>query len=282
MAPLQTFGGDWTEQKLDRLGKYLLAYRKIFSANRRARFFETWYVDAFAGTGERSEGDDPEELEYRQGSALRALALADPFDHYLFIEKSADRLAELRRNVEERAADRLPRCTFRCGDANEELQQWKSQRDWHRERAVVFLDPFGAQVNWSTVQLLGTTRAIDLWYLFPLSAVLRLLKRQGDIPESWRARLTELFGEARWEQAFFEPARQQSLFDGGASVERTATPESVCAYLQRRLADVFPHVSDVQLVLNNSKNSPMFSLCFASANQTAVRIARDILGKSGR
>jgi three-Cys-motif partner protein len=51
------FGGDWTEVKLARLDKYLKAYRTIFTGNVKARYFKTWYVDAFAGTGSRSAPD---------------------------------------------------------------------------------------------------------------------------------------------------------------------------------------------------------------------------------
>ena len=48
------FGGDaWTERKLDALGRYLVAWRKIFISNPGARYFKTLYVDAFAGTGSR-------------------------------------------------------------------------------------------------------------------------------------------------------------------------------------------------------------------------------------
>src|SRR6185437_11426333 len=47
------FGGSWTETKLECLRKYLNAYRKIFTQNQRARYFKTWYVDAFASTGSR-------------------------------------------------------------------------------------------------------------------------------------------------------------------------------------------------------------------------------------
>jgi three-Cys-motif partner protein len=49
------FGGDWTEIKLSRLHKYLKAYRHIFTRNEKARYFKTWYVDAFAGTGLRTQ-----------------------------------------------------------------------------------------------------------------------------------------------------------------------------------------------------------------------------------
>ena len=45
----QLFGGEWTKEKLDRLAKYLHAYTTIFTRNPGARFFDTVYVDAFAG-----------------------------------------------------------------------------------------------------------------------------------------------------------------------------------------------------------------------------------------
>jgi three-Cys-motif partner protein len=47
------FGGNWTNEKLERVRKYLLEYTKIFEGNERARYFTTIYVDAFAGTGSR-------------------------------------------------------------------------------------------------------------------------------------------------------------------------------------------------------------------------------------
>ncbi len=37
MKTSHTFGGDWTEQKLERLQKYLKAYTTIFTKNERAQ-----------------------------------------------------------------------------------------------------------------------------------------------------------------------------------------------------------------------------------------------------
>ena len=54
----RSFGGPWTERKLKCLGDYLKAYRTIFTGNPKARYFRTWYVDAFAGTGSRSTATD--------------------------------------------------------------------------------------------------------------------------------------------------------------------------------------------------------------------------------
>jgi three-Cys-motif partner protein len=43
----QQFGGDWTEEKLDRVRKYLAAYATIMNKQK----FRFAYIDAFAGTG---------------------------------------------------------------------------------------------------------------------------------------------------------------------------------------------------------------------------------------
>jgi three-Cys-motif partner protein len=60
MSTIHQFGGDWTNEKLERVRKYLHEYTKIFNANPRAKKLHTIYVDAFAGTGYRtSKSDQP-------------------------------------------------------------------------------------------------------------------------------------------------------------------------------------------------------------------------------
>ncbi len=50
---------------------------------------------------------------------------------------------------------------------------------------MVFLDPYGMQVEWSTIEALAATKAIDLWYLFPLGVgVARLLTHRWRYPRS--------------------------------------------------------------------------------------------------
>jgi three-Cys-motif partner protein len=176
-----TFGGSWTEIKLAHLHKYLKAYRQIFTQHENARYFKTWYVDAFAGTGSRLAPaaatelalfqdvyDDEDTTGYLDGSAKIALGLPEPFDNYFFIEKSKGRVNELKETIEKSHPDLLPHCNFKHGDANSVLKAWCQERNWKKERAVVFLDPYGMQVEWSTIEALAATKAIDLWYLFPL------------------------------------------------------------------------------------------------------------------
>ena len=291
------FGGDWTEKKLSCLKGYLNAYRNIFTANERARYFKTWYVDAFAGTGSRAQTSAPPEpaalfedvyadtetSEYRDGSAKIALSLSEPFDHYLFLEKSKGRVSQLKQAIEREHVALQPRCGFRLGDANDVLKAWCKERDWKKERAVVFLDPYGMQVEWSTVEALAATKAVDLWYLFPLGVgVARLLTYRGDIGELWQRRLDLLFGTTEWRTEFYRVTPGQTDLFGQSrdTVERDAPVEKIEAFIHKRLAATFEGAAK-GLVLRNSRQSPLYLLCFAAANKkgapTALRIAQNIL-----
>ena len=292
----QIFGGNWTQDKLRRLEKYLLAYRAIFVRNVGARFYTTWYVDAFAGTGVRTQQEhakqepnlfedvyeDPESAGYLDGSARIALGLPSPFDRYLFVEKSRDKSTKLRASVEQDFPSLFDRCDFRLGDANATLRNWCKERDWSKERAVVFLDPYGMQVDWTTIEVLSETKAVDLWYLFPLGiGVARLLTRDGVMDESWQRRLDAIFGTKAWRERFYEMRTTAGLFGEMAGLKRTADEERIEKFISERLRERFAGVAKGR-ILRNSRASPLYLLCFASANEkgarTAVKIAEHILG----
>jgi three-Cys-motif partner protein len=287
----QTFGGDWTESKLACLREYLTKYRAIFTKNQHASYYTTWYVDAFAGTGTRASGDtqrgqrntddvgsDPDAVAYLNGSAMIALGLESPFDRYLFVEKSRAKAAELRATIANRFPQLAPRCEIRQEDANTAISNWSKQRDWQKERAVVFLDPFGMQVDWEMVSILGSTKAIDLWYLFPFIA--RLLTHDQKIEDSWRKRLDKLFGTTDWEGHFYKRQIKTDLFGDFEDTQRDATAENIQRYIESRLHTCFADVAP-SLILRNSKKSPLFALCFAVGNEKgapiAIRIAMSIL-----
>jgi len=181
------FGGSWTQEKLELLSKYLHAYTTIFTKNPQALFFETTYVDAFAGTGTLVAPDWPlaglfpqlqEGVEdYQKGSARGALEVEPQFDHYIFVEKDKKRFNEL---LQIKADFATRDIGVKNEDANVFLRRWCSELDTSKSRAVVFLDPFGANVQWATIKLIAATRAIDLWLLFPIFAVNRMLVRDSE------------------------------------------------------------------------------------------------------
>lgn len=283
-----SFGGPWTERKLKCLRDYLSAYRTIFTGNPKARHFRTWYVDAFAGTGSRTTAaelplldvdDDADAKEYQDGSARIALGLPSPFDRYLFVEKSRKRADELRRVITADYEQINNRCDIRTGEANAEIRNWSAERDWQKERAVVFLDPYGMQVEWATIQTLAATKSVDLWYLFP--SIARLLRHDGKIDEKWGVRLDVLLGTDGWRTRFFQKELRPDLFGDIENVERAVTEAAIESFIHERLASCFGKNVGRRLILRNSKRSPLYFLCFAASNErgatAALNIANSIL-----
>ncbi len=291
----QRFGGNWTQEKLERVRKYLCAYTTIFAKNPRAQFFRPIYVDAFAGSGYRAgdhqkssvldmfpEFDDEDTQRFVKGSARIALEVNPPFKGYLFIERSQNFAEELRR-LKQQYPEKADLIEIVEADANSYLLRWCADTDWQSTRAVVFLDPYGMQVEWSVIEAIAATRAIDLWILFPIGmGVNRLLTKGGPPPEVWRQALTRIFGTESWEQAFYEAERTMDLF-GGESVQhiKRADFNKIGRFFVDRLKTVFAGVSETPLPLMNSRNNPLYLLCFAAGNPkgapTALRIANDIL-----
>ena len=96
--------------------------------------------------------------------------------------------------------------------------------------------------------------------------VARMLTRDGNIEESWRKRLTILFGTSDWEERFYRMETVQDLFGEWEELQRDATVKNIQGYINERLATCFTAVAD-SLVLRDSKASPLFALCFAAANE---------------
>src|SRR5262249_13658365 len=151
----------------------------------------THYIDAFAGTGYvelRAETSDEPRLfgelaeaenqsrDLLQGSAEHALEVRPRFDSFTFIEQSPWRARELGL-VRARHSEFSGAINIIAGDANTELRKRCASWDRHRDRAVVFLDPFGMSVEWRTLEAISQTHSMDVWYLFPIMAVNRLLPK---------------------------------------------------------------------------------------------------------
>jgi three-Cys-motif partner protein len=288
----EVFGGQWTAAKLECVKKYLSAYTTIMKKQR----FRVAYIDAFAGSGYWAEkrDDDPAQLafpelteydssHYRDGSARIALATEPRFDNYVLIETSSSRayrLRELRTDFPDKAQD----IEVVLANANRYLLDICENRRWESHRAVLFLDPYGMQVDWTTVEAIARTAAIDMWYLFPLGvAVNRLLRRDARISSSIRSRLDGLFGSDAWFDAFYEVQERMTLTGVEACTVKTGTFDTIAAFVNHRLSQVFAGVAQKPLALCNSKNVPIYLLCFAASNKrgapTAVKIAQDVMLK---
>ena len=88
-----------------------------------------------------------------------------------------------------------------------------------------------------------------------------------------------MFGTSDWYNKFYETKESLTLFGDCTEVEKIARIENIGTYFINRLKRVFPEVAENPAYLRNSKGNPLFLLCFASANKTALKIAKYILEK---
>ena len=275
----QKFGGDWTEEKLECVSKYLHSYTQIM----KNQNFQFAYIDAFAGTGHRElkQDEDSEIRHFLAGSARKALEVKPQFEEYIFIEENRESYTELKK-----LTDEFPSYNIKCinANANRYLTDLCQEREWRTNRALVFLDPYGMEVKWTTIELIAHTQAIDLWLLFPIGmGVSRLLKNDGNISITHRRKLDQLFGRTDWFDKFYQLAQQQSLFNEEDELEkRDNILTEIEQYFLECLESVFAMVAKNPLRLRNSRNSLMYLLCFAAGNPNAsiaLEIAEDILEK---
>ena len=287
---LQFFGGNWTEQKLSALDDYLRAYVKALSRTS----FRRMYIDAFAGTGYREQrataAADRETIVFDElkpladaqpqgfidGSAKIALRVSPAFDSFVFVEFDQEKASELEKLKGEFPA-LASRIEIRRGDANVVIRNICKAWDKKGTRGVLFLDPFGMQVEWETIRAVANTECIDTWVLFPFAANRLMTRYPADIPDAWRARLNIMFGTGDWEQRFYKERRLIDIFNGDvAIVEKNLTFNGLAAYYEERLKSVFPVVAPTGRVLKTDAGQPLFQLFFAAGNPRGGRIALKI------
>ena len=281
------FAGIHTVEKLKVLEKYLGAYQTVL----KNTSFETVFFDAFAGTGEipidESGGlfQDVEEADpFIDGSARRTLGVKPPFSRYIFVEQSKRKAALLQRLKTD-----FPHLSSRIhverADANIAVDNFCRKTDWKRTRCVMFLDPFGNQVGWNTIEAIARSQAIDLWYLFPAHlGINRQISASGEFDTHKGASLDRVLGTSEWREEFVARISRENLWGEMEEVSfKQSTIDSVTRFMIRRMKAVFKGVVlDEWLPLGRS-GSHWYSLIFACANpntkatEIAERVARAVM-----
>lgn len=291
--PKYTWGGSWTDDKLNAFEKYVNAYLTIMNKYRDDNEWRLIYFDGFAGSGTRDQEKEkpsdilqqlfkediqPEELSVYKGAAERVLNIKQRgFDYYYFID--SDKEASLRLKEKLKGFD--CKMEFRTNDANEEIQKLANAlHENSKLTALVLLDPFGMQINWSSIEKLAATRT-DLWILIPTGVIInRLLDKRGEL--LYRNKLESFFGLSEQEirDYFYVSERHETLFWNDTILRKVEKPiEKIADLFIERLKLIFNEVSDKPLAMYNSCNVPIFHFAFASNNKAAKRIAEQIVGK---
>jgi len=280
-----TFGGPWTQIKLDLLGRYLASFNQALQYRPLpSQPFKRIYIDAFAGTGECEIKTDEQTVETVEGSAKIALQTTPAFDQVHLIDLNQAHVHELTKL----ATGYGNRVRVHHDDANLAIIKILRMLNWDQCRGVLFLDPYGMTVPWTTLQKIAATEALDVWYLFPLSAVYRQAAKDFEkVDQSKSNALDEVLGTRTWREHFYKADGQAGLLGEGESKIRVATPEDIAGFVRGRLADVFKGWVSDPLYLRSSNGAPLFALfcCISNPAPKAVglakKIASHILGKFG-
>lgn len=295
--PNSSWGGSWTEEKLNAFEKYVNAYLTIMNKYRNQYDWKLIYFDGFAGSGSRNENTSSEdnqlmidlidehqiaaeELTPYKGAAERVLNIAqDGFDFYYFIDKDAASSSQLQEKLASYQKDK--RLEFRHSDANTEVSKLADAMHKNSKlKALVLLDPFGMQVDWSSIERLKGT-STDLWILIPTGVIVnRLLDRKCKLTHI--EKLTSFFGkdEAFLRNYFYNTRQETTLFGDTEVVEKVQEPIRMIANLYiQQMKTIFKYVTEEPLVLYNTRNTPIFHFACASNNESAVKIAHEIINK---
>ncbi|MEJ8571276.1 three-Cys-motif partner protein TcmP [Microbaculum marinum] len=276
-VPGHRFGGTHTDEKLAILSNYMRAYTTAL----KNQGFALAYVDAFAGSGDRVEtkpalplfdGDDEPKIITVPGSARLALATQPPFEVLVLVETDATRRKELDR-LKTEWPDR--KIVVHPQDANATVRQLCTGLPWRGSstlpggmRCLMFLDPYGMEVDWPTVQAIADTDAIDLWYFFPLMGLYRQASLEMPrIDAVKQRRLDAVLGTNDWRNQWYgTPYGPTTLFADPATSVRTADVNAIEKYVGDRLRSTFKGPVLPPRRIHNARGSPLASLFFAVAN----------------
>jgi len=287
--------GPWAREKLDALQRYLDYYTKVLKNQR----WRTIYVDAYAGGGRAvvrsaaTAGEQPPEAalplldegqidadqsEFIHGSPLVALEIPNPFSRYVFIDPDRARVRELETlqadYANTRQIDVLP-----MGAADG--IRWVVSRNVSRttHRGVVFLDPFGAGMDWATVKALADTRLFEVVVNFALNmAIQRMLPNSAQFQTGWRERLDTYFGTPNWYDEVYE-TRNDLL--GPVTRKRDDYLNRLLALYLARLEAAFGLVSLPKLI-RNTRGVPLYYLIWAGQHRKGLQGANWILSMGER
>jgi three-Cys-motif partner protein len=286
--PVEEWGGSWTERKLNAFSKYVRSYLTIM---KKYPYWETIYFDGFAGSGKREQRKNSnlikllkiteEEEQTYKGAAERVLSLPEPgFDYYYLIDKNEQSLRKLKEKFGKAFKDK--KIEYRADDANLQLKKLAQALKTKKYAALIFLDPFGMQINWESIAELKETRS-DIWILVPTGVIVnRLLNRSGEI--KFPKKLESFFGLSIEEikTHFYEQKETHTLFgEQEKIITKVARPiHKIATLYVQQLKTIWKHITEEPLVLKNSYGVPIFHFVFASNNENAKKIAKQIIEKT--
>lgn len=257
----QRFGGPHTIFKLAVLELYAEAYAAIMGTQHGLGCV---YIDAFASDGDGLTRDG----QKYKGSVRLCLEFNPPFSELHFIDSELSNVKRLEAITN--ATNQNTKVHF--GDANDVLPEIIRQIDWTKNRGLIFIDPFGLQLNWPTLQTILQEGMVDVWILFPVFGIRRQLTKQPEeITTESRNRLNQFFGDESWLGAYDSAP---DLFEMDLREITEDVLNRITQIYVSKLNPITSYVAEPIPLFEN--NIHQFSLLFCMSNKSdkAIKLAR--------
>ncbi len=251
----------WTEDKY----RLVSLYDRLFSTGMKRKWDTRVYIDLYAGAGfVRIKNTD----RLLFGSPLLALDVADPFDKYIFCEENSTLL-----NALERRVSRLfPKAStsFILGDCNDQADSILARIPAHSKTNTVlsfcFVDPYGIDIKFSTIQALARRR---MDFLVLLALHMDANRNIDHYTSPANAKLDEFLGNTLWRKHWQEEKSKRTHFARFLANEYSQAMQSL-GYLPVP----FYKMKEVR---SDEKNLPLYHLAFFSKHELGYKYWDEVL-----
>ncbi len=277
---MQNFGGNWTVHKMNIILKYVKAYLEIM---KNRPYWKLILFDGFAGSGEILQTQNGI-INLIEGFAPKVLQISEPraFDIYYFVDKDKENTKQLQRLIDKEFPKKKNHIFIVNEDYNQKLLDlsiFLNNPQNKNYKVLAFIDPYGMQVNWSSINVLKSL-PIDMWILVPTGmGINRLLKKDGMISDSWLQKLNNFLGLEKQYiiDFFYKQETMLTLFGEETRINKeNRAIEKAGELYMKQLSKIFKFVSK-PFIMKNKTGSILFHFFLASNNQTAQKIANDII-----
>lgn len=262
-------GHDWSIEKHHFVRRYIEMFTKSMKdkpwRNRR-------YIDLFSECGKlRSK----ESGKIFLGSPLLALTTEHPFTDCIFVEIDKDKAAALDTRCQ--AHTTPPNYGIYVGDSNKvvheivrEIQALDRRNQFGRWSSLnlAFLDPYGLELHWSTVEALASVVKMDLIIYYSHSSISRNLDTY--LISGTDTNADHFFGGREWRdiaRQTIEQGRQRYLH------------RTLMDYYKSKLADLgyvdLNESPEPTIKMGKGQGPPLYRLIFASKHKLGAKFWRE-------
>ena len=231
------------------------------------------YIDLQAGPGKNRLSPSGEII---LGSPLLALETKYKFDNYFFVEKNEKNFESLDKRLHTSPLyNRIRLYNEDCNvaisrivDELDKIDQNKIRDEWDSLN-LVFIDPEGLEINWKTIEILGTQTRSDLIINFSTSGITRNISQFYQ--SSRTTAIDRFFGTREWRQRYEDlPSREGTIIRRGL-LDFYAERLNSLSYLATAPTGEY--------IVLNSKNRQLYSLICASKHDLGIKFWQEAVQK---